>query len=453
MEKRAALALRTVAVLELVSVVRMLIMAVLRERTLAELHAGKRTSQEVFAELARWSSLSLWGHVLLIVLCIVAVLVFAFSLTRGRGVALASGALLLSHLALSAVGRAAEPTLELPTWLELVWWSDGVCLTVGFALPLLAVERATRVRLARVAVLVAGFIALSDAALSAYGALAQRYPPGLAWIERTLAVAAAAWFAALAFPLAKRLAAGQSSEIEAKRAVDAGPLRMLGWALLARIGTGIALQVPLTMSMVNGDFDGAGTFTTLGVFLGVLVSVVILVALAQYQRFPETHRGESLVFAMGLLVVGVALEIYVAVCANKLFALASQAKRASSFWSMPSLSEIETLQATMVWGGRLGLLVGVGAGLALVSSLRTTARAVGGGEHLPRANFTMGLLLAAGAGAIVTGLLMESMKRSAAPLLLGLALVLLIVAIALLVNWLKLLFGLANELERQAAES
>lgn len=455
MPQRAALALRVIAVLQLVSVARMLLMTSLRESAVDDLRNGKRASEEVLAKLATLSSISLWGHVALVAAVLAAGVLLAASAKKGQGWAHGALGVLLLHLALLAAGRLREAGGEVSTWTKLTWWAEGATLAAGLALPLVAVLRSVPTSLARIAVGGAGLIVLIDVGASAYGLSAERYPPMLAWIERVIAVTGAVWFAGSAFPLATRLAAGDSARPAgaATGYIDGTPLRLLGWALVARIGAGIALQVPLTLSMVNGDYESAGVFTTLGVGVGALISIGVMAALVQYQRFPETHRSDSLVPAMGLLLLGAALEIYAAVAADKLFSLASQAKRASSFWSMPSFSEIESLQATLTWGGRASVLIGIGAGLALMSSLAATARAVGSSEHVDHAKRATGLLIAAGVGAILTGVLMETLKRDAAPILLMLALALLIVAILLLVTWMKLLFGLAKELEREPPES
>lgn len=447
---RAGLALRVIAVLELVSVARLLAISFLRESAMDELRSGRRASEEVFAKLATLSSISLWGHVALVTGIVAAVVLFAVSAKQARAWAFGAAGALFVHFALLVASRLREAGAELTAWHKLTWWADGATLAVGLALPLVAALRAAPGSLGRIGVAGAGVIVLVDLGASAYGLSAERYPPMLAWIERLIALVGAVWFAGIAFPLAKRVASGEDSA-PARAApdyIDNTPLRLLGWALIARIGAGIAVQIPLTLSMVNGDYDSAGIFTTLGVGLGVLISIGVLAALVQYQRFPETHRSDSVVLAIGLLLLGVALDIYAGVAADKLFSLAGQAKRASSFWSMPSFSEIETLQATLTWGGRASVLVGIGAGLALMSSLKATARAVGSDELAERAGRAVGLLIAAGFGAVLTGVLMESLKRDAIPILLLLAAALLIVAVLLLATWTKLLFGLANELER-----
>lgn len=447
---RAALALRVIAILELVSVARLLAFGFLEDSAMDELRSGQRASGEVFAKLETLSSISLWVHVALVTGIVAAVVLLAVSAKQARAWAFGAAGALLVHFALLLASRLREAGAELTAWHKLTWWAEGATLAVGLALPLVAALRARPGSLGRIGVAGAGVIVLLDVGASAYGFSAETYPPMLAWIERVTALVGAAWFAGIAFPLAKRIASGEDSAPvrAAPDYIDGTPLRLLGWALIARIGAGIALQIPLTLSMVNGDYDSAGSLTTLGVGVGVLISIGILAALVRYQRFPETHRSDSLVLAIGLLLVGVALDIWAGVAADKLFALAGQAKRASSFWSMPSFSEIEALQTTLTWGGRASVLVGIGAGLALMSSLKATARAVGSDELAERAGRAVGLLIAAGVGGVLTGVLMESLKRDAMPILLLLAAALLIVAILLLATWTKLLFGLATELER-----
>ena len=451
MPKRAAAALRILAVLELILVARLLVIGVLRDAVLVELRSGKSSSTLLFEKLKHYSDISLYSHVTILIVALLAILFFARALRRGGGWAFAAGGVLALHLVLLVVERTLNLPDKIPAWVKGLWWADGMSLGVGLALPLVAALRAVPGRLARIGVAGAGVIVVVDGGVSAFGLIGEVYPPWLQWVERGIALASAAWFASMAFPLAKRLARGDNAEpgaAQAAGAMDGGPLRMLAWALLARIAAGIVLQVLLLVSMFGGEYQSAGSLTTLGAAVGVLISVVIFVALVQYLGFPTTHRSESLIVAMGLLVLGIGLEVYAASAASKLFDLVGEAKRATSFWSMPSLTEIESLQTTLTWAGRGGIVLGIVAGLALVGSLRVTAQALGASEQVARANRVVALLVTAAIGIVVVGFLTEVLKRDAAPMLLVFALALLFVAIVLMTNWMQLLFGLAAELER-----
>jgi len=196
-------------------------------------------------------------------------------------------------------------------------------------------------------------------------------------------------------------------------------------------GTGEVDARPLQTALIWGALGG-----------------VIFLALLQYLRFPTGYRSESRIVAMGLMVLGIGLEVYAAIAANRLFDMVAQAKRASSFWGVPSLSEMESLQSGLTWAGRGGVVLGIGAGLALLSSLRVTAQALGASEQLARANRALALLVTAGVGVVVMGVLVELVKSDAGPIILLFGVAMLFLAVVLLVDWLKLLFGLATELER-----
>ena len=120
-----------------------------------------------------------------------------------------------------------------------------------------------------------------------------------------------------------------------------------------------------------------------------------------------------------------------------------------------SLSDMESMQPTVVWGGRVSLAAGVVSVLLLLGSLTTTARSVDADELAGTSAVTMGLVVVAAIGAFVIGAWMPHAKRSDEAMLLVAALVVLVVAIFALVNILRVLFGVASAVEARggAAES
>jgi hypothetical protein len=452
MGKRASFALGSIAVLELCQVAKMLLIGWMREDLLSQLTSGSGDREALFAKLHLFSQISLWVHVGIALLVLAGMVLLATALGKGRGFAIVAVALLLVHGVVFAIELGVTMTDPIPTWMKAMWWLDGTALGVAWMLPLVAAARARPSSFSRLGVAGAAGIAILDAGVSLYGFIASEQPSVMPWLERAVAFAAAAWFASFAFPLAKRLATSQEGDVPARagEGPDGAPLRTLGWALLGRIGLGIVLAVLVTVSVAQGEYESAGSLSTISAALGGLISVVILVALIQYLRLPEAYRSEALVVTIGFVVLGVVLDVVAAKSATELFHAVGEAKRATSFWGMPSLSKMEELQTTMTWAGRGGLALGFGAGLALAASLGKTAQALGDAERSAEAKRVSSLLVIAGSGAVVVSFLAQALARDAAPLLLILALALLVVAVMLLASWTRLLFGLARALEQRA---
>lgn len=444
--RRAANALRGIAVGELLLVAWMMVVSALRERLYAEARSGHADYEAIRAKLALYSTLSFGGHVALAVLVLVGLALFWGALRRGRGLALAAVLAMLAHLGLAVTSRIVQATSEPSFAMKALWWTNGTLAAVALGLPLVAAWRAAPSAFSRLGVVGAVAMLLIDGALSAYGLRLVDYPSWLAWVERALAVAAAVWFACFAFPLATRLGQSDAPDAVAREGtLDGTPLRVLAWALLARIGLGVALQAAIMVSMAGGEYESASSLTTLGTALGVIVSLVVLGALLGYLRLPESHRGTAIPAAIALLLVGGGLDLYATSVASELFRLVGSAMRATSFWGVPSLSKMQELQSTLAWAGRGALACGVLAGFALASSLQETARAVGTRVHQEQAGRATTLLVVGGVGAVVASFLTG--ERELAALLLVLAAGLLVVAVALIVTWMRLLLGLALALE------
>jgi hypothetical protein len=452
--KRAATALRVIAIGELILVARLVVIGILRDAIISDLRSGKVDSTAAFKRLDLFSQISLYSHVATAIVVGVGLLLLVLTLARGRGLAIGALIALVAHLGLMTANRMIKVPNEIPLSIHLMWWADGFGLTVASMLPLVAVARARPSSFSRLAALGALSVILIDSALSGYGLTVKAYTPVLAWVERSVAIAGAAWFASFAFPLAKRLTREADEPAEARPAgtLDGTPLRALAWVLLARIGFGVVLQILIMLSMFNGEYENAGVLTSFGTAIGVVLSLVIIGALVGYLRYPVSHRSDSLGVAIVVLVVGVALDIVATNAANELFGLVGEAKRATSFWGMPSLSKIEDLQTTIAWAGRASLLLGLGAGFALATSLLRTASAIADAELASQARRVMTLLIVAGVGALFVSFLAASPKRDMVGFLLVAAVALLGVALFLVVDWMRLLFGLASAVERPPVE-
>jgi hypothetical protein len=225
---------------------------------------------------------------------------------------------------------------------------------------------------------------------------------------------------------------------------------MLGALLYVRLGVGLLTQGLLVGAMVSKDFAGARTAMTFGLFGAVLVAVLGLVGLVGYHRIPaELRRGELIAFVLVLQLLATGLDFWAGSAADKLFSMVENAKKATSFWGMPSLREMEELQSTLTWGGRIALVVGVVAAAVLLAALRGTARALGDRELDEVGQGAQRLLVIVGVLAVVAGLVLD-MKDGTA-ILVMLAFGMLGVGIALLVAWSRLLFGLARLAETGAS--
>ncbi len=449
--KRSAFALRVLAALQLFFVARKFAHAAVENSLIAALDETPQGDQEaIWAKFRFYGQISYWIYIGTLLLIVAATVVLALSFRKGRSWALAAGGLLLAEVALSIFSQFITIPSEVPFWLRSLWWAGDLSMGVGLALPLLAVAREAPSRLARLGVIGAVCLLVIKLGIATFTFLNSNPLTVVTWLTRGSAVLSAAWFAGVAFPLAGRLARTQAGDATAAVALgsDGTPLRALGWALLARIASGITLQVLLMVSLANRNHASAGALTTMGAGASLLISIIMLVAMARYRGFPPIYRGNALIIAMGLVLLGTGADIYTAYAGNKLFGMIAEAKRSSSFWGMPNLSEMETLQARLTWVGRGAVVLGIGAGLALLASLKATAQALGAIEHVNRANRAYVLLFSTGAGAVLTSFLLPAISGDFAPIVLALSVGVLALAIMLLVDWLKMFFGLAAEMER-----
>jgi hypothetical protein len=450
MFKRSALALRVIAALQLFHVARLLAYRALSESAYAEAFRDGATHRDaILAKLKLYAQIAFWAHMGTLLLVASAAVVLALSLRKGRAWAFAAAGLVLADVALIAISRNITFTGEVPDLLRVLWWAGSVSLGTGLALPLLAVAREAPSPLARYGVIGAACLLVIQLGIATFNSLYPYTLTVVTWLTQGSALLSAAWFASVALPLAGRLARAQPAEAAtvAQRGIDGTPLRVIGWALLARIASAVTLQALLTIAMTNNNHAAAGALTTMSAGVGIVISIIIVAALVRYLGLPPSHRSDALIVAIGFVLLGIGVEIYAAYAGNRLFGLIAEAKSAGSFWGVPSLSEMETLQTGLTWAAGGAVLLGVGAGMALLAALKSTARALRADEHVKRANRADILLITAGTGVVAMGVVMNAIKRDAVPVLLLVGVALLVLAIMLLVDWLKLLFGLANQLE------
>jgi hypothetical protein len=222
---------------------------------------------------------------------------------------------------------------------------------------------------------------------------------------------------------------------------------VIGWAILIRIGVGVVVAIASVVGTMHGSYDSLVAAAVGSTAIGAITTCFLIGGLAGYAKYPAPHRSDALYVVIGLLVVGVILDVVVAKSTSSLIGLLGKAQHADSMWSMSSLSDMESMQATVVWGDRVSLVAGVVSVLLLLGLLTTTARSVDADELAGTSSVTMGLVVVAAIGAVVIGARMPHAKRGDEGMLLVAALVVLVVAIVALVNMLRVLFGVASAVE------
>jgi hypothetical protein len=247
------------------------------------------------------------------------------------------------------------------------------------------------------------------------------------------------------------LPAAAEAETVSGAALDGAPLRVIGWAILARVGLGVLAGVASIIGSMHGSYDALGALAIGSTVIGVITTLFLISGLSGYAKYPAAHRSDGLVIVIALLVVGMILDIVGAKTTISLFSLVERAQHADSMWSMPSMSSLESMQATALWTGRLSLVTGLVSILILLGSLTKTARSTNEHDLAATSSVAMGLVVIAAVGALGVGAWMQHMQRHDEGLLVVFALVLLLVAVGALVNLLRVVFGVARAVEQPNA--
>lgn len=446
------------------------------ERVFAAMRAAEGSAeQESLRELlSSYATVQSAGYLLLSAGLCVCLALFASSLGRAR-----SGALGWGAFGLQTIGVAAA--LGLTVWrrvgafqtvldesafrlLQLLWLGRALIGIAALALLLTTVSRAVRTQAAIGWTLLTLYACVAVASLghSAYETLRET-PSGpsdaLEWLRRVLnygqdvvVVAAMLWGAHRLDRDPEPVAGDAAPGLTARGSpLDGSPLRLLASTLLARVLVGALGQGLLIAAMASRSFEMAQALLVLLGITTLVLSLSLASGLWRYLAMPEPARaGGALGASLTLLLLGAAVDLYALVSGVQLFSIVAEAQRATSFWGMPSLSRMQELQQGLEWGGRIALVFGLGASLALLLSLRTTATWLRDGAQRVRANVLLGLTLGAGTCAMALMLLLGMRMKHDAQLmvLLGISPVLLGLGIAALVVWMRLLRGLAAALER-----
>ncbi|HEY4176747.1 MAG TPA: hypothetical protein VGM90_07945 [Kofleriaceae bacterium] len=458
MNRRAATALRFLAVVSVLSTVKSLVVGLLRDATVAKLNdPGWETygdkpidTHAIIAHLHAINSVSTWAMAGILALTLVGFVMLAASLERTRGLVTAAIVGLLAYAGYMLFKQLHPATSE-PTLATMFIWvaTTGIYSFSGMA-PLIAASRETTTwRHAGTAVGGAIVFAVLPVALDAFGIFTHKYSPAWQWAFRVVDVAYAAWFVVYALKAARVLEEGAPAQVEtAPGTLDPGPLRSIGWAILVRVGVGFAVAVGSIIATMHGSFESMSSAAIGSTVIGVLTTLFLIGGLVGYARYPAHQRNDGLYIAVGLMIIAVILDIVSAKTSAELYGLAEKAQQASSMWSMPSISDMESMQVTILWTGRLSMLLGLVSMLVLLGSLATTARSIGAEDLARRAGVTMALAIIAVFGAILVTTWVQTVRRSDESLLLGTGLILLVVGVSALVNLLRVVFGVANAIER-----
>lgn len=454
--KQAATAIRWLVILSFATTLRSAVMIAWRRGIVEEIATGSDLTT-MRPALEQYRTISFWSHLTCVILIAGAALFLARSLSRGRGLAFGSAVSVLVHAALMIYQRFATFTDGSLTGMKLVWWFGDATFDGAIVLAIAAVAVAVGSTTSRLCVVGAGLFACLSLGYTTYTVFDDGPATSSPWIGSGVGLFTQSGFLAAGLVVAHLVSRSTEANALVGRdgappgRLDGAPLRALGLILLVRIGLGLLLQAGMVASMSGRSMETASTLMIVSTGVSGLVALAVIFALFGYMGYPASHRGEGLPVVMVLVVLAVILDVVAANAGTQLFDLVVNAQKATSFWGAPSLSEVESLQATLTWCGRFSLVVGVTAAAVLAGSLGTTARAVEDAVLAGRASRVRAIVLVAGAGALGMMFLVEGMRKSSIGIVMVVAALVLILAIYLLVEWVQLLFGLARAVETRDA--
>lgn len=405
---------------------------------------GDLSSEQLMAQLKRVYELSRAISWSVMGLSMIALVMIAIGSKKKLAYA-AAGAFAL-HVAVALVSMFVDPKGEPPKWLELAWWASGALESTALALVLFSMTRR------RTAATVFSAIAVCESLLGFALGRMKEMPKNAAFIFSVAAAGVLVSFAVMALVLSRGVIEEVSPEQPTVEGEKHGgdPLRLVAWSTFARLGAGIVASIFALFAMKEGDASGASSATILGGVVGLLGAVALIVGLVGYGRTRTGRDHASLmVFVVVLVVIAAALDLWALSAATELFDGIAAAKKATSFWEMPSMKKLEDLQDSIRWASRGQIVLGMIALMTVASALKETAARLGAREQVERAGRVRVLAIVAAGLSFLGGLMMERPKAGEEVLLVaGLALV---VAIAMVTSWTRLLFGVADAIERPFA--
>jgi hypothetical protein len=407
---------------------------------------GDLSTEQLMAQLKRVYEISRVVSWSVMALSMIALVMYALVAKKKKKLAYAAVGAFGLHVAVALVSMFVDPKGEPPKWLEVAWWASGALESTALALVLFSMTRR------RTAPIVFSAIAVCESVLGFALGRMKEMPKNASFIFAVAAAAVLVTFAVMALVLSREMTEETPIEqptIEGEKH-GGDPLRLVAWSTFARLGAGIVATIFALFAMKDGDASGASAATALGGIVGLLGGIALIVGLIGYGRTRTGKDHASLmVFTVVLVVVAAALDLWALSAATEFFDGIAQAKKATSFWSMPSISKLEELQDGIRWASRGQIVLGMIAVMTVASALKETAARVGAREQVDRAGRVRVLAIVAAGLSVLGGLMMERPKAGEEVLLVaGAALV---VAIAMITSWTRLLFGVADAIERTFA--
>jgi hypothetical protein len=464
MNRRAANSLRLLAIIYILSTVKTVVVGILRDATLAKLqpdsgwslYESRSEPVDTHALMERLQSIgkvSMILHLGLIAVTLVGFVLLAMSLEKRRGLISTAIVLLLAYSGYTLYEQL-YPSTSQPGFSTIFWVSAGAAFVVAGMLPLIAAAREVPGwDKAQTAITGALLLILLPIALDAFVLFGNKYSAAWQWSYRVADIASTAWFVVFGLKAARAIESGAPPlpppmAIAGEPTLDPGPLRAIGWAILVRVGIAFAVAIGTIVSAMHGSYDSLAGMAIGSTIIGGITTLFLIGGLTGYSKYPAAQRSDGLYLMIGLLAIAVILDIVTAKTTSTLYGLVNKAQHADSMWSMPSISDMESMQATVAWTGRISMVLGIVSMLILLGSLATTARSVGAPDLARLAGVTMALVVIAAFGAILVGVWMMNVKRKDEGTLILLALVLLVIAVIALTNMLRVAFGVANAVER-----
>ena len=227
------------------------------------------------------------------------------------------------------------------------------------------------------------------------------------------------------------------------------PMRLLALALLLRLATGFGTQVLVVQRMRGPLEELARVF---GGAWGIAFANALFTGgvLATYLSLPAYRRTSPIMIALVALGFGVAVDGYATVLGVDFSYVLHRTSRAVFFFDAPSPNSIEALQTKVRACTTATLVLGIVAGVALLAALRSSAQvlesrsfdAIAIGGRLRRA---MVLVIVTGLFAIGLGFAIGAVRDKIT--ITAMMLVVAALALGLLVDWTRSLFGLARILD------
>lgn len=413
----------------------------------------------IYDQLDTLNAITRWSYLALGVVMLAGIALFAWS-WRGRPFGLlawVAAGFYGADLLLSAI-RMSIDIVQDDAWtlVEALMTAEGLLRSLADVSVLVVATSVIRTKGVRVAV-IATYSLLASAlfALGVWSRFVLDYEhdralmEALDWPWRISAYTMLALFIGALVASAVSVRPGEAPREAAAPATGRGAaVRLLVWAMLARVVAGVLGTAATGIGIAQGA--PVGVIVILTMIAATICAAVAGIAIVRLLRGSELDgSGAAFVMALVAMFFAAVLDVWISVNAMQLVELAAEMHRATSFWNMPSLREIEQKQAIVTWGGRLAQIAGATAVVSLCVAFRRSAQHLEWADGERTASSAAWMCIVAVAGAIGLGLL-APIARDALPVLGLFALMLLALGIAFLVVFVRLALELARRLDDHA---